>query len=137
MKYIKRNITEILLSKIKQKRVIMLTGARQTGKTTLCEGIIPQYANMPHTYISFDDPDERIRFQSSAITILESISAPLVILDEVQKIPSLFDPLKCVIDKHNRRRASQKKVFIVTGSSQLLLLKETSIKPRKDISRSI
>jgi len=41
--------------------------------------------NLPFTYISFDDPDERIRFQNAAITILESLDTPLVILDEVRK----------------------------------------------------
>ena len=102
MEYIKRNIAAIMLSKIKQEQTVVLTGARQTGKTTLCEGIIPQCINQPYTYISFDDPDERLRFQSAAIGILESIDTPLVILDEVQKIPLLFDPLKYVIDRQIR-----------------------------------
>ena len=124
MEYIKRNIAAIMLSKIKQEQTVVLTGARQTGKTTLCEGIIPQCINQPYTYISFDDPDERLRFQSAAIGILESIDTPLVILDEVQKIPLLFDPLKYVIDRQKRRPTSQKRVFILTGSSQLLLLKD-------------
>ena len=124
MELIRRNITDVLLSKIKNERSIVLTGARQTGKTTLCEGLLPQYINASYTYISFDDPDERLRFQKSAIAILESIDTHLVILDEVQKIPSLFDPLKYVIDRQARKRTSQKKVFILTGSSQLLLLKD-------------
>ena len=123
MEYIKRNITNILVSKIKKEGVIALTGARQTGKTTLCEGLLPQYINQPYTYISFDDPDERLRFQGSAIAILESIKTPLVILDEVQKLPSLFDPLKYVIDRQKRGRVFQEKIIILTGSSQLLLLK--------------
>jgi len=124
MEFIKRNITDVFLSKIKQERTVVLTGARQTGKTTLCEGILPQCINQPYTYISFDDPDERLRFQNSAIAILESLDTPLVILDEVQKIPALFDSLKYVIDRQKRNLASQKKVFILTGSSQLLLLKD-------------
>ena len=113
MEYIKRNITNILVSKIKKEGVIALTGARQTGKTTLCEGLLPQYINQPYTYISFDDPDERLRFQSSAIAILESIKTPLVILDEVQKLPPLFDPLKYVIDRQKRGRVFQEKIFII------------------------
>lgn len=123
MGYIKRHIIDIVLSRIKQDNVIVLTGARQTGKTTLCENLIPQYLNKAFTYISFDDPDERLKFQKSPVAILESMKTPLVILDEVQKIPSLFDPLKFVVDKQKRKGTAQKNIFILTGSSQLMLLK--------------
>ncbi|MBI2470786.1 MAG: ATP-binding protein [Planctomycetes bacterium] len=122
MDFIKRSILDVILTRIKQDNVVVITGARQTGKTTLCDNLIPASLSLPFTYISFDDPDERIRFQNSAITILESIDTPLIILDEVQKIPSLFDPFKYVIDKQ-RRKGSEQKIFILTGSSQLMLMK--------------
>ena len=123
MEFIKRDVTDLLLAKIKKQQVIVLTGARQTGKTTLCEELLPQYLNLPFTYITFDDPDERLRFQTAGISILESITTPLVILDEVQKLPSLFDSLKYVVDKQKKSRALGRQLFILTGSSQLLLLK--------------
>ncbi|KAF0146506.1 MAG: ATPase AAA [Nitrospirae bacterium] len=123
MEYIKRNINDIALSKLKQEHVLVLTGARQTGKTTFSEYILPDRLNLPFTYISFDDPDERLRFQSSAIGILEAIQTPLIILDEVQKIPSIFDPLKYIIDKQKLRNRKEKKYFLLTGSSQLLLMR--------------
>lgn len=121
MDYFKRNIAELILSRISKEHLLVITGARQTGKTTLCESILPDILNLPVTYISFDDPDERSRFQHSAIAVLESIETPLIILDEVQKIPSLFDPLKYVADKQKKINSSKK--FILTGSSQLLLMK--------------
>ena len=68
MDYIKRDILNSILSRIKQDRVIVITGARQTGKTTLCKSLITESLNLPFTYISFDDPDERIRFLNAAIT---------------------------------------------------------------------
>jgi len=120
--YLKRSITDVLLSRINNEQLVVITGARQTGKTTLCENLLPKLLNLPITYISFDDPDERLRFQHSAITILESIETQLIILDEVQKIPSLFDPLKYVVDK--QRKSGLKKIYILTGSSQLLLMKK-------------
>lgn len=59
---------------------------------------------MPATYITFDDPDERSRFYGAAISILESIETPLIVLlDEVQKAPFLFDPLKYVKEKFRAR----------------------------------
>ena len=121
MNYIQRDIANVLLSRIKNDRILVITGARQTGKTTLCENLLPGLLNLPFAYISFDDPDERLRFQHSAIDILESFDEPLIILDEVQKLPSLFDPLKYVVDK--QKKSGHKSVFILTGSSQLLLMK--------------
>lgn len=121
MDFLKRDIADIIVSRIGKDRLIVLTGARQTGKTTLCENILPKMLCLQATYITFDDPDERLRFQRAAISILESIETPLIVLDEVQKIPSIFDPLKYVVDR--QKKSDIKKIFILTGSSQLLLMK--------------
>ena len=121
MHFLKRAITDILLSRIDKDRLFVITGARQTGKTTLCENILPEMFGMPAEYITFDDPDERFRFQRSAISILESMEKPVIVLDEVQKAPFLFDPLKYVVDR--QKKSEVKKTFIITGSSQLLLMK--------------
>jgi predicted AAA+ superfamily ATPase len=118
MDLLRRNLLDTILPRLKHERVIVVSGARQTGKTTLCEAQIPRHLDLPYTYISFDDPDDRLRFQSSAVSILESIETPLVILDEVQKSPSLFDPLKLVVDREQKKAA--RKIYLVTGSSQLL-----------------
>lgn len=122
MDIISRDIVNLLLKRLKQEQALVLTGARQTGKTTLCETLIPKATGLDYTYISFDDPDERLRFQHAAISILESIDTPLVILDEVQKIPALFDPLKYVVDAQRRKGGKKRTTFILTGSSQLTLL---------------
>jgi hypothetical protein len=122
MNLIRRHIAARLIRRLEEDRVIVLTGARQTGKTTLCERIIPADMSRSFQYISFDDPDERLRFQRSAVSSLEALDAPLIILDEVQKIPSLFDPLKLVIDALSRR-TGERRYFILTGSSQLVLMK--------------
>ena len=123
MDYFNRDILPIIASRMKQDPVIVITGARQTGKTTLCEFQLPGTLDLTFTYISFDDPDERQRFQKAGVSILETIETPLVILDEVQKIPSIFDPLKLVIDRQRKKNGGSNKTFILTGSSQLLLLK--------------
>jgi len=123
MKYVRRNLIDKITAGIKHEQAVVLTGARQTGKTTLCEMQLPAHLNLPFSYISFDDPDERLRFQRSAVAILDSIDTPLVILDEVQKIPSLFEPLKLVVDRQKKQESAAKKVFILTGSSQLMLMK--------------
>lgn len=123
MNSVKRSILGIVAAKLHTEQVVALTGARQTGKTTLCEVQLPEHLNLPFTYITFDDPDERLRFQRSAVSILESITTPLVILDEVQKIPQLFDPLKLVVDRERKKAVADRKQFVLTGSSQLLMMK--------------
>ena len=105
MGIVRRNILDIILPKLRREQALVLTGARQTGETTLCEVLIPQEMALDSTYISFDDPDERLRFQNAAVPILESMETPLIILDEVQKTPALFDPLKYVVDKQKRKTA--------------------------------
>ncbi|MDO9041606.1 MAG: AAA family ATPase, partial [Desulfocapsaceae bacterium] len=123
MDSIKRSITDTIVTRLKHEQVVALTGARQTGKTTLCEMQLPERLDLSFTYISFDDPDERHRFQHSAVQILENITTPLVVLDEVQKIPQLFDPLKLVVDRERKKPANERKRFDLTGSSQLLMMK--------------
>ena len=123
MNSIKRSILDTVVTRLHHDQIVALTGARQTGKTTLCEVQLPVQLNLPYTYISFDDPDERLRFQRSAVAILENITTPLVVLDEVQKIPQLFDPLKLVVDRELRKPVTERKQFVLTGSSQLLMMK--------------
>lgn len=121
MDIIKRSITDTIVKRLNHDQVVYLTGARQTGKTTLCEMELPERLDLSFTYISFDDPDERLRFLRSAVRILESITTPLVVLDEVQKIPQLFDPLKLVVDRDRKKPVSERKHYVLTGSSQLLM----------------
>jgi predicted AAA+ superfamily ATPase len=123
MDYIHRHITDNVTVRMKDEQILALTGARQTGKTTLCEQEIPAATNLPFTYITFDDPDERLRFQKAAVSILESLDTPLVILDEVQKLPSLFDPLKLVADRDKKKKGLFRRIFLLTGSSQFLLMR--------------
>jgi predicted AAA+ superfamily ATPase len=123
MNCVKRSIIDIVAARLQNEQIVALTGARQTGKTTLCETQLPELLNLPFTYISFDDPDERLRFQRSAVSILENITTPLVVLDEVQKIPQLFDPLKLVVDRERKKPDAERKQFVLTGSSQLLMMK--------------
>ena len=54
MEYVKRDVLDIALSRIKKEKVLVLTGARQTGKTTFCEKILPDNLNLPFTYSDQD-----------------------------------------------------------------------------------
>jgi len=123
MEYIKRHMGRVMEERSRRERIIVLTGARQTGKTTLCERQLPGQWDLPYTSISFDDPDERLRFQNAAVSLLESFKTPLVILDEVQKLPALFEALKLVTDRQKMQDEGSHPLFLITGSSQLLLMR--------------
>ncbi|MBI5872807.1 MAG: ATP-binding protein [Candidatus Omnitrophica bacterium] len=113
MKYIKRVLEDRIRHAVERDKSVLLLGARQTGKTTL----IHQFK--PDMLISFVQPDIRQRYEKSPHLLageVESIVSaieggrPLVILDEVQKVPVILDVVQDLID---RKKAN----FILTGSS--------------------
>ena len=107
-----RFIKSVLLSKQKfpDGRIIVITGARQTGKTTLVKKSFSE-----RKYIAVDDPVLRAAYTS--LTAPQWYKQyPDAILDEVQKAPSLIETVKAVCDEYPDSR------YLLTGSSQLLLL---------------
>jgi predicted AAA+ superfamily ATPase len=109
-----RTIKDALVEKNKSPlgRIIVLTGARQTGKTTLARACFPTY-----TYLSIEDPVMRGNYRLLTAAQWEK-SYPKAILDEVQKEPSLIESIKSVFDQYPAPR------YILLGSSQLLLLQK-------------
>lgn len=75
----------------------MLTGARQTGKTSLLQHLFPQAE-----YISFDWPATADEAESNPAEFLARFKGP-VILDEIQYVPSLFRHLKIQIDQNRNQ----------------------------------
>lgn len=91
-------------------RIIVFTGARQTGKTTLARKLFPEYE-----YISVEDPIMRSKYVQLTAMQWKTLF-PFAILDEVQKEPVLIESIKSVYDQWPEPR------YILLGSSQLLLL---------------
>jgi predicted AAA+ superfamily ATPase len=108
---IKRLIESRLKSAWKQFPVVVLTGARQVGKTTLARTFLPQAA-----YVTLDLPTEAERARLNPAELLGSRPAPLI-LDEVQYAPSLLRELKARVDRH--RVPGQ---YLVTGSQSFELM---------------
>ncbi|MCZ7664052.1 MAG: ATP-binding protein [Thermoleophilia bacterium] len=98
------------------RRAVILTGARQTGKTTLVRRLLPQ-EGVPAVYLNLDDPDERSRLMDNPVARLD-LGEQLVAIDEVQKLPQLMDVVKLHADRPEGPR------FLLLGSSQILLLKQ-------------
>lgn len=93
-------------------RITVLTGARQTGKTTLVRELFKDYR-----YISLEDPVLRPEYaRLSAGRWAEEY--PQAVLDEIQKAPQIIETVKAVYDESADSR------YILLGSSQILLMKQ-------------
>ncbi len=95
---------------------VVVTGARQTGKTTLLRAAFPR-----HTYVSFDLPSLAESAEQSPADFLAR-NRPPILFDEVQYVPSVFRHLKAAIDAD--RDASGR--FVLTGSQNFVLMREVS-----------
>ena len=109
-RFLKQILTE--KSSHKTAKIIVLTGARQTGKTTLAKHCFPTYK-----YLSIEDPVLRIQYKHLTAGQWHTFY-PQAILDEVQKEPVLIESIKSVYDQYEDIR------YLLLGSSQLLLLKK-------------
>jgi len=100
------------LSKKTTARIIVITGARQTGKTTFCRHLFPDY-----TFVSVEDPVLRTELSRLSAVAWRDLY-PRAILDEIQKEPGLVESVKSVYDQWSEPR------YVLTGSSQFLLMEK-------------
>jgi uncharacterized protein len=114
--WISRAIEARLQHSARTRPAIVLTGARQTGKTSTLRRLFPD-----HSFVSLDLPTEAEQAEKEPRNFLARHPAP-VIIDEVQYAPGLFRHLKAEIDA-NRMRNGQ---FLLTGSQKFTLMKNVS-----------
>ena len=114
--YIEREIQPIIESYLKQFKVVLVTGARQVGKTTMLKHTLPQ----AFSYTSLDDLDMLSRIQEDSALFFMENELPLVI-DEIQYAPELFMRIKHVVDE-----SDQKGDIVLTGSQTYQLMKGVS-----------
>jgi len=123
MEYIPRLLEQAIQRALKRHRSILLFGARQTGKTTLINRL------QADATVVLVRPDVRQRYEKSPELLAGEIEAlkpatrtkrPLVVVDEVQKVPAILDVVQDVID---RGRAD----FVLTGSSARKLRRGASV----------
>ncbi|MEP7008921.1 MAG: ATP-binding protein [Acidobacteriota bacterium] len=97
---------------------ILITGPRQSGKTTF---LIHQ-AGPDARYVSLDDPTERSLAQADPIGFLDRLPEGRVLLDEIQYAPELLPPLKIRIDRDRRNNGR----WLLSGSQQFQLMANVS-----------
>lgn len=111
--YYKREIETALREAVAEFRVVVLTGARQTGKSTLLEHLFKK----SHRYVSLDDSRALRLAQEDPDLFFEQYPPPLI-LDEIQYAPELLSPIKLRVD-----RTQKKGQFLLTGSQQFTMMR--------------
>jgi hypothetical protein len=114
--WITRDIEATIARLARQRPVLVLTGARQTGKTSLVRRVFPD-----HAFVSLDLPSEAEQAEKDPRGFLARHPPP-VIVDEVQYAPQVFRHIKAVVDAGRSRNGR----FILTGSQQFTRMRAVS-----------
>lgn len=123
--WIPRYVEPRLRRSASTRPVVVLTGARQTGKTSTFRRLFPDAA-----FVSLDLPSEAEQAEKEPERFLRRYPPPAII-DEVQYAPGLFRHLKAAIDAHRGRRGQ----YLLTGSQRFTLMQAVadSLAGRADI----
>lgn len=114
-RYIANPITEAL----KDTPVILINGARQTGKSTLCRQLVEE-GNFDGQIMTMDDPTTLTAAQTDPLGFLQDLSSHAII-DEIQRAPELFLSIKKLVDENRKGRR-----LILTGSADVMTLPQVA-----------
>ena len=115
MPYIERAITDVLKKRVAASKALLITGARQVGKSTLVRHAFPEFGRA-----NFDDRLTRLQAREEPKLFFMNNPRPLFI-DEVQKEPGVLEEVKLIVDESDKRGE-----FILSGSQELELMKGAS-----------
>lgn len=114
MKYIARSLEKVIEEVTKEYPVVLVTGPRQVGKTTMLQKLME---GTSRNYVSLDDLNERNLAKTDPQLFIE-LHKPPVLIDEVQYAPELFTYIKIYVDSHHEAGD-----FWLTGSQVFKLMK--------------
>ena len=117
-----RTIEKSIIKAIKNKPVVLITGARQVGKSILCSKIAK---DCQYNYVTLDNLRERETALRDPELFLSLHRAPLII-DEVQYAPKLFDVIESIVNKVKIDGGDNKGMYILTGSETYNLMEGVS-----------
>ena len=118
---IRRRLEERIKDALQRSPSVALMGPRQVGKTTIALNIAE---SNPAIYL---DLENRLDLEKvcDIIAFHDSNSDKLIILDEIQRLPEIFAPLRGIIDKE-RRKGNKSGQFLFLGSASIDLLQQSS-----------
>jgi len=120
---IPRHVAQTVADRLGQLPAVTLLGPRQVGKTTLARSLMAD-RTPPSLYLDLEQPEDRARLSDPAL-FLRGYADRLVVLDEVQRAPGLFEVLRGLIDER-RRHGDRHGHFLLLGSASLDLLRQSA-----------
>ena len=115
MNYIHRSLERKFMKMCDVFKVVMVTGARQVGKTTMLRHLAEDTGR---TFVTMDDADIRELAERDPKLFFQMYRPPILI-DEAQKAPQLFEQIKIICDQSDERGK-----FWLTGSQSRKLMKQ-------------
>jgi len=115
-----RRISEMVRGRLREQAAVVLVGPRQVGKTTLA---LELGREVDGIYLDLEDRADRAKLDEPAL-YLEHFSDRLVILDEIHRLPQLFQDLRGIIDRGRRQDLGIGR-FLMLGSASLDLLRQS------------
>lgn len=110
MPYIDRRISDSILTTVKYYPAIIITGPRQSGKTTLAKHLFPDY-----TFVNIEDTGTRNRALDDINGFLDGLGS-YAIIDEIQNLPELLSSIQARVDSNKSLR------YILTGSNNFSMI---------------
>jgi predicted AAA+ superfamily ATPase len=114
-----RYIADPIREGLKDTPIILINGARQTGKSTLCRQLVED-GNFDGQIMTMDDPTTLTAAQVDPLGFLQDLR-PHAIIDEVQRTPALFLSIKKLVDENRKGRR-----LILTGSADVMTLPQVA-----------
>ena len=120
MVMIPRFVAAELSKALARQAAVALMGPRQAGKTTLA---LDAAERRKAVYLDLEDAADRSRL-TEPVLFLEAVQDRLVVLDEIHRVPELFQPLRGIIDR-GRRQGKGLGRFLILGSASIDLLRQS------------
>lgn len=117
---IARRAAAVVREALARQAAVALIGPRQVGKTTLALTIAEETASL---YLDLEAREDRARLTEAAL-FLRDYEDRLVVLDEIHRVPELFQTLRGLIDQ-GRRRGRRTGRFLILGSASMDLLRQS------------
>ena len=117
---IPRRALSTLKQALNRQAAVALLGPRQVGKTTLALALAEETASL---YLDLESPQDRAKLADPAL-FLRPLQDRLVILDEIHRVPEIFQSLRGLIDA-GRRQGHATGRFLILGSASMELLRQS------------
>lgn len=117
---LRRLATQSVEKALSRQAAVAVIGPRQVGKTTLALDIAE---NRPSIYLDLENTADRAKLENPDL-FLEQHEDELVVLDEIHRVPGLFESLRGIIDR-GRRKGKRTGRFLMLGSAAIELLRQS------------